>query len=131
MTNPSRGKQTFSPFLVPFIHSVANKISAITNEAPLGRDNRPSRHFTFQYDHFPIRTATDPVEFGFLVNEYAMFFAAKNVTRASIYSDYCSTTGYIGETVQGRPTDPSDHMSYVTGFSHHLFKRLIKLALLQ
>jgi hypothetical protein len=131
MSGPSRGKQTFSPFLVPFIHSVANRISDITNEAPVGRGNRPSSHFTFQYDHFPVRTATDPQEYDFLVNEYALFFVNQNVTRASIYTDYCSSTGHIGRTVQERLTDPNAPLSYVKGFSNHNFKRLIQLSLLQ
>jgi hypothetical protein len=58
---------SYSALLVPFIHAVANKISDVTNELPVGRVGRPAVHFTLEYVHFPIRIATDAKEFDDLV----------------------------------------------------------------
>jgi hypothetical protein len=119
---------SYSALLVPFIHAVANKISDITNEFPVGRGGRPAAQFAFEYVHFPIRVATNAQEFDDLVRLYATQFVAQNVTRASIYTDYCSSNGYIGEKMQERLTDPKVPLSYIEDLPYNVFLRLRRLA---
>jgi hypothetical protein len=122
------GSSKASALLVPFIHAVTNKVSNITNEIAAGRrgGSRPSE-FRFNYSEFAIRNPENEAEFDYLVDIYAAEYVANGITRASVYTRFCNSMGYIGADNQERLTDPFHKRSLVPDIDKDIFGRLFAL----
>jgi hypothetical protein len=117
-------EQTFSALLVPFIHAVINRVSTITNEAPLAS----AHHFKFGFTSFPIR-ARHPVEFDAVVNGYARAYIMQGITRSFVSDTFCQNTGKIANDDQERLTDPKHSKTLIPNILHAWYVRLCALAL--
>jgi hypothetical protein len=118
-------EQTFSALLVPFIHAVINRVSTITNEAPLAF----AHHFKFGFTSFPIR-ARHPVEFDAVVNGYARAYIVHGITRSFVSDTFCQNiTGKIANADQERLTDPKHSTTLIPNMPHTWYVRLCALAL--
>jgi hypothetical protein len=117
------GERTYSALLVPFIHAVINRVSAITNEAPPGG----ALHFKFGFTTFPIR-ARNPVEFDAVVDGYARAYIARGITRSFVSDQFCKrVTGHIDDDDQERLTDPSHDTTMIPNVLFTWFARLCAL----
>jgi hypothetical protein len=119
------GERTYTALLVPFIHAVINKVSAITNEAPLAFAHR----FKFGFTMFPIR-ARNPVEFDAVVDGYARAYIVQGITRSFVSNTFCQNiTGHIGDVDQERLTDPKHSTTMIPTMPHSWYESLCALAL--